>query len=391
MLRDWFYRHAGHVHGPVTIRDLRAAVLLRFVHPDDLVRERVLGDWTPARKVPELHEVARPQPGDKAGTKCSGFTLVELLVVIAIIGVLIALLLPAVQSAREAARRISCGSNLRQVGVAMLSHVDAKRVFPPGGVRCPTASFYGHSWWIPLLPFLEEASMYDRFDKTGKASGTQYQSTGWLLLGDGVGNYYNRTLLNGFVMRFAQCPSSPFPVSFDDSNGMRFSSSAFVGISGSVDHPTARTIVNYNGGGTFSEGGILFAEKSVRPATVTDGLSKTMMVGEQSDYSIEQNGQRKDCRLSQWPTMSLSSYFPGDPRLWNLTTIMHPISKDATLQYTCQFGGPVSSNTPLQSAHPGMAFAVFGDGSVRPLSETTSLSMLKQFADRDDGKATESF
>jgi hypothetical protein len=70
---------------------------------------------------------------------------------------------------------------------------------------------------------------------------------------------------------------------------------------------------------------------------------------------------------------------------------MHPISKDATLQYTCQFGGPVSSNTPLQSAHPGMAFAVFGDGSVRPISETTSLSMLKQFADRDDGKATESF
>lgn len=391
MLRDWFYRHAGHVHGPVTIRDLRVAVLLRFVNPDDLVRERVLGDWTPARHVPELHEVAQPQPGDKAGPTCGGFTLVELLVVIAIIGVLIGLLLPAVQSAREAARRISCGSNLRQVGLAMLSHVDAKRSFPPGGVRCPTASFYGHSWWIPLLPFLEEASIYDRFDKTGKATGTQYQSTGWLLLGDGVGNYHNRAIMNGFVMRFAQCPSSPFPISFDDSNGMRFSSSAFVGISGSVDHPTAKTIVNYNGGGTFSEGGILFAEKTVKPATVTDGLSKTMVVGEHSDYAIDSSGIRKDCRVSGLPTMSLSSYFPGDPRLWNLTTIMHPISKDAALQFTCLNNGPLSSNTPLQSAHPGMAFAVFGDGSVRPLSEATDLTTLKRFADRDDGKTTESF
>jgi prepilin-type N-terminal cleavage/methylation domain-containing protein len=391
MLRHWFYRHAGHVHGPVSVRDLRAALLLRFVNPDDLVRERVLSDWTPARQVPELNEVARPQSGERPPANRHGFTLVELLVVIAIIGVLIGLLLPAVQAAREAARRIACSSNLRQVGQAMLMHIDAKQAFPPGGVRCPTAAFYGHSWWIPLWPFLEEASLHDRFDKTGRASGTQYQSTGWLLLGDGVNNTHNRNLLNGFVMGAAQCPSSPFPVSFDDGRGMRFSGSSFVGISGSVDHPTARTIVNYNGGGTFSQGGILFAQQPVRMRSVTDGLSKTMIVGEQSGYSFTADGQQKDCRVTVWPTMSLSSYFPGDPRLWNLVTIMHPISKDATLQYACQFGGPVSSNTPLQSAHPGIAFAVFGDGSVRPLAETTDLTTLKRFADRDDGRSVESF
>lgn len=77
MRRNWFYRHAGHVHGPVTIRDLRAAVLLGFVSPDDLVRERVLGDWMPAREVPELHEVARLQPGEESGTNRSGLPLVE--------------------------------------------------------------------------------------------------------------------------------------------------------------------------------------------------------------------------------------------------------------------------------------------------------------------------
>ncbi|MFM8497685.1 MAG: DUF1559 domain-containing protein [Planctomycetia bacterium] len=168
MLRDWFYRHAGHVHGPVTIRDLRAAVLLRFVNPDDLVRERVLGDWTPVRQVPELHEVARPQPGDKAGMKRSGFTLVELLVVIAIIGVLIGLLLPAVQAAREAARRSSCLNNVKQLSLGCLNHESTKKRFPTNG--------WGFTWtgeadrgsdrrqpagWIyNVLPFIEETSLH---------------------------------------------------------------------------------------------------------------------------------------------------------------------------------------------------------------------------------------
>ncbi len=172
MLRDWFYRHAGHVHGPVTIRDLRAAVLLRFVNPDDLVRERVLGDWTPVNQVPDLHEVARPQPGDKAGAKRSGFTLVELLVVIAIIGVLIGLLLPAVQAAREAARRLSCQSKLRQTALALLNHESSKKRFPaaitgnvgsnPADVN---ASSLRESWVISLLPFIEEQRLQDSYNR----------------------------------------------------------------------------------------------------------------------------------------------------------------------------------------------------------------------------------
>jgi len=329
--------------------------------------------------------VSTPSPRPSRRPQAA-FTLVELLVVIAIIATLIGLLLPAVQGAREAARRIACSSNLRQVGLALLAHADAKRALPPGGMRCPTARFYGHSWWVHIFPFLEEQGVYDRFDKTGKASGTQYQSTGWILIGDGVGNLHNRSLLNGFILPAAQCPSSPMPVLIDDSNGTRASGAAFVGIAGSVDHPTAQTIVNGNGGGTFSAGGLLVAEKPVRVQSVTDGMSKTMLAAEQSDYSRMPDGSQKDCRVSGLITMSLSSYFPGDPRLWNLTTIKHPISKDATLQYSCQSGGPVGSNTPLQSAHPSMASAVFADGSVRVLMDSTELTVLKRLADRDDGQ-----
>ena len=386
MTDEWFYQHGGRVHGPVSLHELRVAMWLRFALPTDLVRHRVTAGWAAAETFPELKEPPH-QDGDdmKAGIRKTGFTLVELLVVIAIIAVLVGLLLPAVQSAREAARRIKCAANLKQVGLSLLAHADAKRHFPPGGVRCPTASFYGHSWWVFVLPFLEENAVYDQFDQTGRSSGTQYQSTGWLILGDGMANLHNRNLLNGFALPSAQCPSSPFPVFSDDTRGMTFSGSAFVGISGSVDHPSVRTIVSYNGGGTISMGGILTPQTSVRPQTITDGLSKTLLVGEQSDFSRLADGTRRDCRVTGLLTMSLSSFYPGDPRLWNLTTIRHPISKDATLQYACQTGGPVGSNTALQSAHPGIAHVVFADGAVRGLRETTEVTVLRRLADRDDG------
>src|SRR5262245_12662745 len=90
--------------------------------------------------------------------RASGFTLVELLVVIAIIGILIALLLPAVQAAREAGRRTSCGNNLRQIGIAIHHYHEQHNCFPPGamnfGVCCSTESYT--SWTISILPFMEQ-------------------------------------------------------------------------------------------------------------------------------------------------------------------------------------------------------------------------------------------
>jgi type II secretory pathway pseudopilin PulG len=91
-----------------------------------------------------------------------------LLVVIAIIGVLVALLLPAVQSAREAARRMSCVNNLRQTGIALHNHHDVFGTFPPGGVTngpcCGTQS--GPTWTIFILPYIEQQALFDRYDQT---------------------------------------------------------------------------------------------------------------------------------------------------------------------------------------------------------------------------------
>ncbi|MDX1944291.1 MAG: DUF1559 domain-containing protein [Pirellulaceae bacterium] len=98
--------------------------------------------------------------------RSGGFTLVELLVVIAIIGILVALLLPAVQAARESARRTSCSSNLRQIGLAMHAYHDAVGSFPPGGITlgpcCSTESYT--SWPIAILPFLEQGTLKAQYD-----------------------------------------------------------------------------------------------------------------------------------------------------------------------------------------------------------------------------------
>ena len=100
-----------------------------------------------------------------------GFTLVELLVVIAIIGILVALLLPAIQAAREAARRTECTNNMKQIGLALQNYHDSYRRFPPSGIlygdprTVPHALPYHHTWLVMILPFMEQGPLYDEVDK----------------------------------------------------------------------------------------------------------------------------------------------------------------------------------------------------------------------------------
>ena len=104
--------------------------------------------------------------------QCNGFTLVELLIVITIIGILISLLLPAVQAAREAARRLQCTNNLKQLAVGLHNYHQANSIFPPGMTYPPgetsyqTSVNFGPNWVIMLLPYIDQPALYSAFDLT---------------------------------------------------------------------------------------------------------------------------------------------------------------------------------------------------------------------------------
>jgi len=368
MLRDWFYRHAGHVHGPVTIRDLRAAVLLRFVHPDDLVRERVLGEWTPARKVPELHEVARPQPGDQAEATRSGFTLVELLVVIAIIGVLIGLLLPAVQAARESGRRAHCKNNLKQIVTAWHLHETTHRMFPFGGSFVPPVvptyvngnPAFGlkqiAGWGFGILPFIEQTDVYAGINgKTDLEKGERAR-------GATISTYF--------------CSTRRTPVAWVDTVTSKawgqndYAANAGTATPSSIasDHANLPALVQSRSGviKNNSSGG------SIRTKLVTDGLTKTVLVAEKGlDRSMSGSFAPDDNE----------GYAVG----WDQDTIrwgnIAPAQDEASGS-TWGWG-----RKRFGSMHTATFNMAMGDGAVMSMDYSVNPQVFSQLCSIDDGQA----
>jgi prepilin-type N-terminal cleavage/methylation domain-containing protein/prepilin-type processing-associated H-X9-DG protein len=194
-----------------------------------------------------------------------GFTLVELLVVIAIIGVLIGLLLPAVQSARGAARRMSCSNNLRQFGLALLNYESSQGHFPPTDARTSTTA--GWSLHARLLPYAEESTLADQID---------FDVTPF------TGSWSGMNPSAGFVDLFATpismllCPSDPAP-SVQQSSGHSYGGNNYM-----VSFGSATADGNGKMYWVFSKptDGIVYENSKVRIRNITDGLSKTVFASE---------------------------------------------------------------------------------------------------------------
>lgn len=163
--------------------------------------------------------------------KRRGFTLVELLVVIAIIGILVGLLLPAVQAAREAARRMSCSNNVKQIGLAMHNYHDTHRSFPYGSFNLREAwPANGSNWRALLLPFIEQGNVYNQLSFTFTSN---FMSGG----AAGANAYSGNEVLINLLVPTYRCPSTAFepfhiaPVSNNDGRAMNIS---YVGIQGAA-------------------------------------------------------------------------------------------------------------------------------------------------------------
>ncbi len=266
------------------------------------------------------------------------FTLVELLVVIAIIGVLVALLLPAVQASREAARRAACMNNLKQVGLALLSYHDTNNDFPLGGrLDDKHRADVGPSWTTEVLPWFEEASLRDQLDLS-------------LLYTDPANLTAGRTLLP--VMLCPSMPDGDTPrksVDLSSTSPHDYAKTAYGGIQGERGLRATNATNN-------PERGVLIYEKPISLAQFTDGASHTAIVGEVPEgiHSI-------------W--ISVRNVFDQSA----------PINaRDSTTRQLADFG------QELSSFHPGGALVVFADASVHFYPNSTDNLTLAAICSRDD-------
>ena len=319
------------------------------------------------------------------------FTLIELLVVIAIIAMLIGLLLPAVQKVRESAARTRCLNNMKQLGLAMHTYHDSLGTLPPGNVM-RYRQYFGHSWRVFLLPYIEQEPLFILYRRNWdqQEQGSPY------------GNGPNGDLLKDRTFSVYLCPSSPLPRWAGRDGTSKFMFSDYAGIQGSVQGSDVYEDVSYSGlkksfSGMFQEevidelkgfGGLnghsyRKSGRRLKLLDATDGLSNTLLIGEQSGWCRDASGQQTDCRSGTGDKMFTMGACCANwlsVHTLQLTTVLHPVG----FQSSTGLGIP-SPHSPIQSAHIGGANVILVDGSVRSLSNSTSVDILYRLADRNDG------
>ena len=303
--------------------------------------------------------------------KQRGFTLVELLVVIAIIGILIALLLPAVQAAREAARRVNCTNNLKQVGLAVHIHHDSLGHLPAGWSATSTINgSTGWGWASAILPHMEQAAFSkDTLDQD-------------LALNDAGNKVARETVFPGF-----RCPSDKGKDS-SEINGMTVGTSNYIGVFGgydpadTTDYTNMLTLLNaYLSSGQARGNGTFYHNSRVSFRDMRDGTSNTFVVGERATVEVPSS---TDYYYSTWTgNVGVGG---SDPQyllrfLGAAITSPNPTPDATDLYYQQEFSSP----------HPGGAQFLLGDGSVRMVNDDVDQDIFRAICTINEGEQVSQF
>ena len=309
-----------------------------------------------------------------------GFTLVELLVVIAIIGVLVALLLPAVQAAREAARRSTCQNQFKQTGLALLNYESAKRTLPPGMTidrdlcsanRGPAKSQWG--WGTYALPYMEQDSIYKQIDfKAGNSitNAGNFRALGNRIPGFICPNEINQT---GWVECCSGINNGPGP-----SDDVQLSNMAGVADSKqmyclNLGQPTQEMRSDANG--------VLYNLVSTRLKDVTDGTSNTLLIGEITGGRSRHPSEGEGWIGMYWFDEGVQDVSEGVNGPGSI-----PGGRDDSIDPLDGDGGnrhvEYRTEVGFSSFHPGGAHFTCVDGSVHFMSENISQTLLETLATR---------
>ncbi len=329
----------------------------------------------------QISALARPAGGS---WRNSAFTLVELLVVIAIIGILVALLLPAVQAAREAARRTQCANHFKQVALALHNYHAAHSRLPPGQLmhitsnttQCgaptsPDANYFGFGWATFILPYLEQQPIYANID----FKVTTYTDPAVWKAGS------NR--IDVYV-----CPSDPHDGGWIEcctgvqNGGAKVEDQRAVNMAGVADSREAWCGLMEN---IYDGDGVFYSHSQVRIGNIRDGTSNTALIGEVTGGQGKHPNEGPAYIGYTWINHNLQDMSNGINSAGSV-----PGGRNAALDPFDGDGGnrrqELSDETGFSSFHPGGAQFAFADGSVHFLSASIDQQLLEGLATRAGGE-----